>query len=43
MIIVSLIILFTLLAASAYVGCAKLGAKEGICKYEYDEKGECEE
>ena len=37
MIIVSLIILSTLLAASAYAGCAKPGTKDGLTKYDHNE------
>ena len=37
MIIVSLIILSVLLAASAYAGCAKPGTKDGLAKYDHNE------
>ena len=37
MIIVSLIILSTLLAASTYVGCAKPGTKDDIAKYDHND------
>ena len=36
--ILVLVIVTAVLAASAYVGCAKPGTKEGICKYGYDEE-----
>lgn len=39
MIIVSLIAVSVLLAASTFVGCAKPGTKDGIVKYDHNENG----